>query len=104
MVHPVELSLICYMMLRKGQLRKAEYLGGGKKQGWLNLYLDEVLDQSKSPRDTLMLLNSMISGDKAETLKLDSIAQRCGLPLHEVSDLLEYLERARIVIKEVEYA
>lgn len=100
-IHPVEISLICWMMLKAvGQLSKANYLEGGRKQGWLDRYLDDVLQALPDKSKALQVLNSMIDGDKSIALTAGDIALRAGLELEATNRLLRDLEKSKMVVSE----
>lgn len=101
-IHPVEISLICWIMLKtEGQLAKTKYIEGGRKQDWLDRYLDEVLQSSPNQQHALQLLSSLIVGDKSDTLAMADIAARSGLATPETQRLLDYFEQSKIIVKEV---
>ena len=102
LIHPVELSLICSTMKRdRGRLDKIDYIEGGKKKGWLNKYLEDVLI-FHDRKSSLQILNSMIKGDKSETLSVEDVSKRSGVSFPDTEKLLKHFEQCRIVVKEVE--
>jgi HEAT repeat protein len=100
-VHPVELSLICSTMMKvNGKLDARGYLNEGKKQGWLNRYLDDVL-KGQPKRESLQLLSSLIHMDKAATYTAKEVAQKSGLTLAETRRLLEDFQQSRLIVTDV---
>ncbi|NIM11570.1 MAG: AAA family ATPase [Candidatus Aminicenantes bacterium] len=100
-VHPVELSLICSTMMKvNGKLDRHAYLEEGKKQGWLNRYLDDVL-KGQPQKESLQLLSSLIHMDKAATLTAKEVSQRAGLNLVETRRLLEDFQQSRLIVADV---
>lgn len=100
-IHPVEVSLICWTMLRViGKLDKTSYISGQRKQGWLNRYIDDVLKPLPNKQQALLVLSSLIRNDKSNILQLDEISARSGLNLPDTEKMLEHFERNRLIVKE----
>lgn len=100
-IHPVEISLICWIMLRViGKLDKTNYISGQRKQGWLDRYMDDVLKSLPNKQQALLALSSLIRNDKADTLSADEISTRSGLNLKDTEKLLDHFERNRLIVKE----
>jgi len=97
-VHPVELSLICSTLIKvNGKLDRRDYLAGGKKQGWLSRYLEDVL-KGQPQKEALQVLSSLIHQDKAATLTARQVAGRSGVNLAETGRLLEDFRQSRLVV------
>jgi len=100
LIQPVELSLICDIMMKKyGTLSRLEYLEGGKKDGLLNIYFDEVL-QGYDRKSILSILLTMIEDNITITRTVDDISYLSGENPEKVYKLLKNLEESRIVIRE----
>ncbi|HLP48119.1 MAG TPA: ATP-binding protein [Candidatus Kapabacteria bacterium] len=101
-VHPVELSLICSTIIKQnGKLDRGAYLDGGRKQGWLNRYLDDVL-KGRPQQTSLQLLSGLIDADKVATLTAKEISERSGINLLETRGLLDYFQQSRLIVEEGE--
>lgn len=101
-IHPVELSIICAIMMKENsKLDRQSYISGGKKKGWLNRYLEDVMT-GQPHKNGPQLLNSLIDGDKAPFLTVKDISERSGLKMNETLDLLDYFHKCRVVVESVE--
>lgn len=101
-IHPVELSLICTTIMKTiGVLSKSYYLEGGKKQGWLKRYLDDVLDGPQQD-EALQLLSSLIELDKTSARSLKEIADSSGLKMEKTRQLLDDLVYSRLVVEDTD--
>jgi len=101
-IHPVEISLICWTMLKVSgsKLTKAKYLEGGKKDGWLDKYLDDFLSYLPNKENALQVLMSLINNDKTAILTIDDIIARSGVKKSEIERLLDEFEQSKIIVKQ----
>ena len=91
-IHAVELSIICWMMVRvEGTLTKLKYIEGGRKLGWINRYLDEILKSFPRSSQLLQILLSLAKEDRSESLSLGDIASRTGLSQESIQMALKYM-------------
>lgn len=100
-IHPVELSLICWVMQRdQGALTRSAYLGSGGKEGWLERYLDEILHASGNRTQALLVLSSLIEQDKAILRTAAEVVSITASDRAAVEKTLEYLDRAHLLTRE----
>jgi len=100
-IHPVEISLICWIILRAvGELTRVKYLEGGCKQGWLDRYMDDVLQPLPNKKQALQVLSSLIRGDKSDILSVNEISIRSSVSIAETQKILNYFEQSKLIVKE----